>query len=581
MARQLEETAGQVHLWPWSVGIKTQSMDLGKEEVGVPFLGSPVVSLEANTDVFLPSRMEQFIPLGASFLAGEPQRRIFETPHGVLAGGGPLENLRLRFLGGRRLEVGLTVRGAAKRYEGLEGRTESRLAQLVRAWSQVFDDLLEAARRDLLQRARLTGQGAEEVRWSQVLDVLDEISDPNEPHMALIVEIARQLHRQIESNIGRIRRVLVRQDELLPLHRAREMNRSSLLWLSRQPGEGILEKAGSKQRVLAVARRESFDTLENRVLKDFVIRCKREASRYIREVRTVGRWEASSRARRVLGFGNTCSRAESEPVLQEVKLPEPGARPNYVLQGDPRYRRVWFWYRKLLRRESAEDKVWEWQSRAWADVVRLLMGAALEMTTTGVGTRGNLSGDLHCQTLATSLLRVREEQEAGGRIVPGSLPGPFLWSRRRKGGNVRRAVLELVHPALAHEHESASVLARTGAHLYMVFSSLSEKNPRKNVIAIWAVNTAGSEEEVSLDSILESAEEALTEHRNHLNSGASEPPELHGFVLANRLVLNDAVSSTGKHHRTRGMEIPADPKRWHDAVLDLASTLEQIVREIL
>ena len=59
----------------------------------------------------------------------------------------------------------------------------------------------------------------------------------------------------------------------------------------------MAEKGGRRQELMAVARRESFDILENRVLKDFLHRCAGESMRYINsEVEINPRFAQSQRA---------------------------------------------------------------------------------------------------------------------------------------------------------------------------------------------------------------------------------------------------------------------------------------------
>ena len=177
------------------------------------------------------------------------------------------------------------------------------------------------------------------------------------------------------------------------------------------------EKAGSKQRLLAIVRKESFDTLENRVLKDFVLRCSKEAAHYL-NVEVGPRMQGSLRASDVKRYKSVCNMCITDPDFEEVSLPAPGTQPNYVLQNDLRYRKVWYWYRQLLRRADVEDQIWDWQTRTWADVTRLLVGAAMEWLTTEDGLRSrNIRNGVVFEKLAHASLRLRSEQSLGSRIL--------------------------------------------------------------------------------------------------------------------------------------------------------------------
>ena len=81
--------------------------------------------------------------------------------------------------------------------------------------------------------------------------------------MAEIVRQARRMQPVLHDLERRIRRVLRRHRELTPLDRVQEMDRASMVWLSRQPGRSIAERAGASQRILATGRRENFDTLDH------------------------------------------------------------------------------------------------------------------------------------------------------------------------------------------------------------------------------------------------------------------------------------------------------------------------------
>jgi len=88
--------------------------------------------------------------------------------------------------------------------------------------------------------------------------------------MAEIVRQARRMQPVLHDLERRIRRVLRRHRELTPVDRVQEMDRASMVWLSRQPDRSIAERAGASHRILATVRRENFDTLgvQSRYLMD-------------------------------------------------------------------------------------------------------------------------------------------------------------------------------------------------------------------------------------------------------------------------------------------------------------------------
>ena len=91
--------------------------------------------------------------------------------------------------------------------------------------------------------------------------IYDYISVPAARLRKVIKHIAENLHRSI-----------VRENVLVPLHKANEFNSRSIAWISQRPGRTIREKLSGTKSVMAVRRRLSIDTAENRLFKAVVKR---------------------------------------------------------------------------------------------------------------------------------------------------------------------------------------------------------------------------------------------------------------------------------------------------------------------
>jgi len=105
--------------------------------------------------------------------------------------------------------------------------------------------------------------------------------------------------------------------------------------------------------------------------------------------------------------------------------------PNYALQHDPRYSRVWPWYQQLRRRQEQEDRLWRWGQRTLAEGLQLALAAALdrlerERATTRI-------------PRYTKSLVLRSEQEYGRFVDPRSQLGG--WMFRRTNGLLGAAIL--------------------------------------------------------------------------------------------------------------------------------------------
>jgi hypothetical protein len=203
------------------------------------------------------------------------------------------------------------------------------------------------------RRARALMLRAEAV-WDRVSDVEDALSDParlwetlrqrwteedsDEPRMDAIVRHSTEFGPVLDAIEKRPRRILRRVHRQVPVGRVQEIDRRAMLWLARQPGDTLAERAGDDQRVLAVAREENFDTLENRVLRAYGALAHLHAREYLDRNKTR---RLSRRANLVDAFGSQCARLARNLAARGVRAAEPGVAPNFVLQQNPQYHRIW------------------------------------------------------------------------------------------------------------------------------------------------------------------------------------------------------------------------------------------------
>jgi hypothetical protein len=80
---------------------------------------------------------------------------------------------------------------------------------------------------------------------------------------------------------GNMRSNIRREHELMPVYAARELDSKSAMWLSRLPGRNVREKLGHSGRLLAVRRRFTEDSTENRLLKAFAMSMRSHLQRYV------------------------------------------------------------------------------------------------------------------------------------------------------------------------------------------------------------------------------------------------------------------------------------------------------------
>jgi len=255
-----------------------------------------------------------------------------------------------------------------------------------------------------------------EAVWDRIQDVDDALTDPSrlwetlyrqwtgqdadEPRMDVIVAQARNLARAIDALERHPRRILRRTHGMVPIGRVQEVDRRAMLWMARQPGDTLAEKAGLDQQLLAVRREENFDTLENRVLRSYTELARRHAADYLDRNRTL---HASIRARLVEAHARRCGRLARSLRALGVRLAEPDITPNFVLLENQNYRSIWKAWVELQRLERVRDDLWRWQARSWQEYCRLVIMVAL------AGLEGG-------KLIAASPLWYRDDQHRGNWI---------------------------------------------------------------------------------------------------------------------------------------------------------------------
>ena len=211
--------------------------------------------------------------------------------------------------------------------------------------------------------------------WPRLRAAWKRAEDGASPRMAEIVKQAREIDPVLKELEHRIRRVLRRTRELTPLDRIQEMDRSSMLWLGRQPGRTIAERAGPAQRILSTVRNENFDTLENRVFHAYVRLAASVAREWQQEHKTL---QNNDHYQKVEAFRRRCRTISRKLDDLGVRIAEPGIISNYVLMQDKGYRKVRCAWEKLLHRERALDDLWAWQAQTWTDFAVLAIVLAID-----------------------------------------------------------------------------------------------------------------------------------------------------------------------------------------------------------
>lgn len=294
--------------------------------------------------------------------------------------------------------------------------------------------------------------------WTNLKSSWDAAERDEEPRMAEIVQQAKELATIIKELRSRIRRVLRRQRELTPLDRVQEMDRSSMVWLSRQPGATLAERAGGDQRIMAVVRKENFDTLENRVVHAYAKLASDVCQGWLREH---SRARGSQRYSLVEGYFKLCNALAEEFRRLGIRVALADITPNYVLLEDKGYRAVREAWEKLLQREKAKDELWAWQAETWTEfAVLLLVLAIYEMPES--------------ELIAQSPIVFRGEA-VNGIWFDQERPIAVFWLK-----NLSRVVEVMARP-----EEPGALLFTARAHVALKISDPLDDSSYPHRVAVW------------------------------------------------------------------------------------------------
>ena len=330
-----------------------------------------------------------------------------------------------------------------------------------------------------------------------------------DPPMALIVRHADTLQRLLNDLGHHPRHILSRTRDMTPVDLVQQLDIASVRWLSRQPGRDVYERAGPRQRILAVRRFEDLDTLENRVLRDLAARSQGLATAYTTHYCALS---TSERWKRVDEYRRRCQRLARDLRESAIGLPRPPIMPNNALLDDRRYRRIWRAYRDIIRRLDEQDECWRWQHRLWADFCRLATQVALQFVD-------------KFHAVAESPLRIATEQQRGRWSLVDAHSGVFLLLDRQ---GLPAAILSVLWDTTAKHPKLAPWMAGLGAAAVLHLQSL--KDGKESYLLLWPLHLFG-DEIPELHQIAESGHRALERCLSELELADNVHIRAEGLVL--------------------------------------------------
>jgi len=199
--------------------------------------------------------------------------------------------------------------------------------------------------------------------WNDILQAYHNSDDEDPARYALIVDLARNVLKALDIITQQPKKVLERIHAQQKIHKIQELDTHCFIDLARRPGRILPEKAGPKQQILAIRRRESINTLENRVAKHFCDLSNKVSKQYLAEHNHINS-RNSKRIKIVEKLDKASKRFPQRISFRGIKSPlQPIRQPNFTLMQNINYLKIWTAYTQLVRNDDLRNRLWRWRRR--------------------------------------------------------------------------------------------------------------------------------------------------------------------------------------------------------------------------
>ncbi len=195
------------------------------------------------------------------------------------------------------------------------------------------------------------------ISYENMYELFVNSKDVDSPPVKLITKIAEEDFSIIKNLADTLHRVLRRERSVVPIDKVQQLDTQCIRWLTRQPGRTTAQKAGEKQRLMSIVRYETLDTLENRVFKHFLNLCLVNCSIYIREYKD--RFPDHEKVKAVMRLFALAKQLLELPEYEDIRSIHEQPIPNYTLQNNVKYRKIWNLYCQLLYKNKIIENVWK------------------------------------------------------------------------------------------------------------------------------------------------------------------------------------------------------------------------------
>lgn len=355
---------------------------------------------------------------------------------------------------------------AAVEYEAFVGNLLLRVQEFEEFYTSIgkYEDVKNQHRRKYVPRT---------VTWPAILRCFIPFADNDMASRGLIVKHAERMQPYLRDIRNGPKRLLQRIHQQSSMDRIQELDMHCLIDYARRPGKTAAEKGGARQRLLAVERRETFDTLENRVVLDFCRRSLFACRSYLEQNRKI-QLQDSKRMQTVRRYQYFLHAYLADMIWKDVKpLAEPCRTPNYALAQNPLYVEIWKGYLDLLRHADLLEQIWRWPRRLWADLVRVLINEAARMT---------FEHDMEALPLANRPICAAKAMANARMFITSSYVGGWRLNRASGAG----CLYLLDQSDIADFFQNSSALERCCADCYWVWLP-DDATQQSSVVPIWAM----------------------------------------------------------------------------------------------
>jgi len=529
---------------PWSFMLESLPVSSG-EQVDISGLGSPRIIVDLRSKLWLKGGAGTLPKASFPFQWGSEVRQSYFMPTNSKPCDQEREDLLITAgIGEEKYQI--LQRDIVGRYKNDD--SPQGLSKEVTGWiNWLINCFQNLSHLDDKMDAEESFDGLTRRMWGAVANEFLKTGS-NEALMSLIVKLSgdRLLKGTLQSVSQNPRKVLKRIREELPISRIQQLDAACIRDFAKRPGHDAPEKAGPRQKLLALNRVENTDTLENRVAAWVMDELVVKAKSYVNENK---HHKNSSRVRDVrrLGFkSNIWRKAELiEPVISD-SLQHP-VMPNYPLQLDRRYHKIYLTYKLLLQDKKVHDDAWMWQRSLWACSMRAVFYSRL---TERYG------------QLFSSFSIIRNECHLGNWFEGSLAPGPL---------SINDELCYLIDSEDVTSAESwlefrlfpgARYIGMSGCDALLFFPK------KRRIVLLWyAFWSGGTKDFLSLQ---EECQTALKQVEKAIFKHCHESVKLEGFILGSTL------SETSVTIDTYGDNIftAIIPSRSNDHIQDLDEAID-------